>query len=230
MCGRFTLTQAGDALMDALGIPELPAPPDEAPRYNVAPSQRVLALVPTGDGDAPEWTHLEWGLVPFWAREDPKPKRLINARAESVADKPTFRESFRERRCLIPADGYFEWHETEHGKLPHHVRFDDWRVFAFAGLYASRRTDEGVATTCAIVTTTPTPALEALHDRMPLILDRERHAAWLDVSEAGTAAATEALGEHPADELVWSPVSRRVNAPTQDGPACLEPYDAAEQD
>lgn len=218
MCGRYTLTTPGDVLAAALGLESVPELP---PRYNIAPSQPV-AIVRAGDARRRELALARWGLIPHWAKEATIGARTINARAETVAEKPAFRDSFRRRRCLIPADGFYEWQKREGGKQPYLLRLRDGAPFAFAGLW-SRWRDPGSGEsldTCAIVTTTPNELAATVHDRMPVILPATAYEEWLDPEAPGPAAL---LAPFPAERMTAVAVSRRVNDPTHDAPDCLAP-------
>ena len=218
MCGRYTLTTPGDVLAPVLG---LESAPELAPRYNIAPSQQV-PIVRAGPGRRRELAMVRWGLVPHWAKEAAIGNRLINARAETLGEKPAFRDSFRRRRCLIAADGFYEWQKLEQGKRPYLLRLADGSPFAFAGLWSSWR-DPGSGDpleTCAIVTTTPNELAATVHDRMPVILPPAAFTAWLDPD---SPSPVELLVPFPADRMTAFPVSRRVNDPSYDGPDCVAP-------
>lgn len=221
MCGRFTLAVDPADLIDAFGL-DPNASPDLAvvgPRYNIAPTQAV-AVVPN---TAPR--HLEvmrWGLIPSWAKDPKIGNSLINARGETVAEKPSFRSAFKRRRCLILADGFYEWKKEEGGgKTPYFIQMADERPFAIAGLWEVWRPADGSEIpTCTIVTTTPNSVMAQLHDRMPVILAPEQYDTWL------------AEGERPAPELLSliqpyagqmkaRPVSTRVNSPRFDDASLL---------
>jgi putative SOS response-associated peptidase YedK len=167
MCGRFTLRTPA---RDMVEIFELLREPDLTPRFNIAPTQQVLVVRP--DNKAREWTSMRWGLVPSWARESKSGPPMINARAETIATKPAFRTAFKKRRCLIPADGFYEWQKTGgKTKVPHYIRLADDRPFAFAGLWESRRVeDDSRLESCTIITCEPNTLMAELHDRMPVIL------------------------------------------------------------
>src|SRR5262245_35107324 len=175
MCGRFTLATSRAQLADLFrlaGGPELPL------RYNIAPTQPVPVVRAAGDGRA--LALARWGLIPRWATDPAIGNRLINARSETVAEKPSFRDAFRKRRCLIPATGFYEWAKTAGGKQPYHFRLLDGRPFAFAGLW--ERWDRGgePVESCTILTTAANAVVRPVHERMPVILPAEAFAAWLD--------------------------------------------------
>jgi putative SOS response-associated peptidase YedK len=217
MCARFQFAPPEEWVEEfGLGeVPELPA------RYNIAPSQDVLAVrrAPAGEREA---RLLKWGLVPHWA-EDPKVgARLINARAESVAARPAFRDSFRERRCLVPAQGFYEWKRFGRSREPWLVRLKDARTFAFAGLW-DRWTRQGTAVeSCALITTAPNPLVAPIHNRMPAILDHDAYAAWLD-PHASEADLQRLLAPFPAEAMEAFPVSPRVNSTDVEGRDLTDP-------
>jgi putative SOS response-associated peptidase YedK len=219
MCGRYVLTVPGDLLASAFGLEEVP---ELAPRYNVAPGQSV-PIVRATEGGRRELAFARWGLIPHWAKEAAIGNRLINARADGVADKPSFRDSFRRRRCLIPADGFYEWQKVGNRKQPWLLRGADGAPLAFAGLWSSW-TDPATSRpveTCAIVTTEPNELAATVHDRMPVILLEPARATWLD-PRSDRDGLLALLVPCPAASMVAYPVSTRVNAPSNDDPGCAE--------
>jgi putative SOS response-associated peptidase YedK len=220
MCGRYFLTTPGAVLAETF---ELATAPELRPRWNIAPTQSVPIVRAAGEGGR-ELAVVRWGLVPFWAKEAAIGNRLINARAESLGEKPAFSDSFRKRRCLIPADGFYEWKREGAGKQPWLLRLRGGGVFGFAGLW-SRWQDPAAGAaleSCAIVTTAPNELAATVHDRMPVVLPRARYGAWLD-SAADPSALASLLVPFPAAEMEAFPVSRLVNSPSHDEPACIEP-------
>ncbi len=225
MCGRYTLSAPDPGMLRSrFGLGESVA---VQRRYNVAPGDDVLAVV-AGDhrGTA---THLRWGLVPHWAANRPNAGlSMINARAETVRSKPAFRSSFERRRCLIIADGFYEWRRLEKPgprapRQAYWITRADHAPFAFAGLWASARTTQGeTLRTCAIVTTAANRTLEPIHDRMPVILDVEAEGAWL-AAASGTDELRRLLRALPDDQIAAQPVGSAVNDARYDGPECLEP-------
>jgi putative SOS response-associated peptidase YedK len=212
MCGRFARTFPAAAFAQLLGLDEAPELP---PRYNVAPTQPVAAarLGPQGGR---ELALLRWGLVPAWSA-DPR-KGFVNARAETAAAKPTFRAAFRRRRCLVPADAFFEWQAEGGRKQPYLFRRRDGAPFAFAGLWERWQGGGGEALeTCCILTTTANEVVAPVHDRMPVILLPEDFGPWL---EGGSASL---LSPYPAVLMVGYQVGPLVNSPRNDGPECLRP-------
>ncbi len=217
MCGRFTLRTPAHRLAEAFGVRELP---NLRPRYNIAPSQDVVAIRRAAEGR--ELALLRWGLIPSWAKERSIGNRMINARAETVAEKPAFRAAFRRRRCLIATDGFYEWRKTDGGaKQPYYIRLADEAPFAFAGLWERwAPPDEDAVESCTLITTAANDLLKPIHDRMPVILAPFDHDAWLD-AEAPSAEAL--LRPYPADDMIAYPIGRLVNDPRSDEAACIAP-------
>lgn len=218
MCGRFTLTTPASALALAFG---LEAPEAITPRYNIAPTQ-VVAIIRAASS-ARRLTQARWGLIPSWAKDAAIGARLINARAETVAEKPSFRRALRAQRCLIPADGFFEWSTEGRTKQPYLIRLAGAPAFGFAGLWESWRPPDGGAAveSCTIVTTEAHPTLRRLHDRMPVILPPESHGPWLDPDRHDPEEFRRWLVPCTWAELTVQPVSRLVNDARRDGPECL---------
>lgn len=224
MCGRYTLRSSGAEVARRFGLAEVP---QLEARYNVAPSQ----LVPTvrqPEAGAPRVLELRrWGLVPSWAKDPRIGNRMINARAETVADKPAFRVAFRQRRCLVPMDGFYEWRREGKRNVPHHVRLASQEPFGVAGLWERWRGEDGEALeTCTLLTTAASARLRALHDRMPVVLDPSDHALWLDPDARDTGRLQELL--RPQEEWPFEivAVGPRVSDPRRDDPECLLPAPA----
>jgi putative SOS response-associated peptidase YedK len=217
MCGRYMLTTPVDALRQLFLFTERP---NLAPRYNIAPTQEVPVVRRTRDGTARELIMVRWGLVPYWA-DDPKiGNRLINARRESVARTPAFRDAYHSRRCLVPADGFFEWQKTGKARQPLLVRRKDRAPFAFAGLWERCPLPGGaVLRSCTIITCPANALVAPVHDRMPVILAPESFDRWLDPEVGGP----ELLEPCPAEWLETVPVSPRVNSPENDDAECITP-------
>lgn len=208
MCGRYVLSAPGEVLAELF---ELPAPVELAARYNIAPTQAVPIVRAAGES-VRELAFAQWGLVPHWAKERAIGNRLINARGETLAEKPSYRDAFKRRRCLIPATGFYEWKKVEGGKQPYLLRLRDGAPFGFAGLWSAWRDRESGETleSCAIVTTSPNPLAATVHDRMPVILPRERHALWLDSGTADPEALSPC--SCPIPRRRWRPSrSRRAS-------------------
>jgi len=221
MCGRFTLFEADKVLSKEFGVSGVPL---LSPRYNIAPSQAVAAVRASPAGAGRELALLRWGLIPSWSKDPAIGNRLINARAETVREKPSFRNAFRRHRCLIPASGFYEWQRQERGKQPYFVRMRDGRPFAFAGLWDRwESADEGAIETCTILTIAPNAVLAPIHDRMPVILPPAEYARWLDPSLRDTDSLAPLLVPFPPDDMLAFPVSPRVNPPTIDDEKCIAP-------
>lgn len=222
MCGRFTLSKGPDAITRHFAVAAPAGTP--APRYNIAPSQPVLAVRLAGAAGARELVPLQWGLVPRWSRDAASGPRPINARAETLSARPAFREAFQQRRCLIAADGFYEWQAAAGGgrEQPWYIHRHDDELFAFGGLWErwTHPVSGDALESCTIVTTAPNPLLARLHDRMPLILPPEAYEAWL--SPQGPPP-NELLRPFPADELRMHPVGTRVGRPDYDCPDCRAP-------
>ena len=218
MCGRYTLRTAAEEIAAAFGVEEMPAV--EA-RYNIAPTQSVLSIRQSPGGREARW--LKWGLIPSWAKDTAMGARLINARSETVAEKPAFREAFKQRRCLIPADGFYEWQRRDGKKQPFYFRLRDERPFGFAGLWEKWRSPEGeVIESCAILTTEANELLRPVHDRMPVILHPEDYQLWLEEDARQRALLKELLRPYPAEEMLAYPVSATVNSPSNQGRSLIE--------
>lgn len=224
MCGRFSQTQSPDAIAAAF---QLSAIPDLTPRYNIAPTQAVsVVTVSRKSGDRVHHAK-RWGLIPRWAKDAAIGARLINARAETVAEKPAFRDAFQRRRCLVVADGFYEWLRTgDRGtKQPFYLHLRDRQPFAFAGLWERWR-DPAIAEprfSCTILTTAPNALMAPIHNRMPVILPPSAYDLWLDPTLDAPNALTPLLRPYEADEMEAYPVSTHVNNARNDSPACLAP-------
>lgn len=218
VCGRITLTTPPDLLADEIGL-TLPA--GLAPRYNIAPTQPVL-VVPNRE---PRSAGLvRWGLIPSWARDPRIGSRLINARAETLAERPSFRVPLERRRCLVLADGFYEWKRDGRSRTPIYFRLASGRPFAFAGLWDIWRSPTGGQVgSCAIVTTAPNELVAPIHDRMPVILPRDAWDRWIDPRPLPPDSLADLLAPYPADELLSYPVSPLVNSPDNDRPECIQP-------
>jgi putative SOS response-associated peptidase YedK len=219
MCGRFALATDLDQI--ALRFSFAPEKLLYGPRYNVAPSQEVLTVV-NGEGRLAEL--MLWGLIPPWAKEAAVGYRLINARAETVAEKSTFRGAFQKRRCLILADGFYEWRRNGKQKTPMFIALKSREPFAFAGLWEFWNSPSGEAIhSCTIITTIPNALMETIHDRMPVILPREAEPVWLDTGIEDPGTLSHLLAPYPAAEMQAYAVHPMVNSPRNDNPACIVP-------
>jgi putative SOS response-associated peptidase YedK len=222
MCGRYTLATNVERIADLFRV----TLPDLRPRYNICPSQPVWAVRAAVDGGR-EPALLHWGLVPPWADDVKIGYKLINARAETAAAKPAFRDAFRRRRCLVPADGFYEWKKVGNRKQPYHIRLRGGGPFALAGLWEVwRRKDEAVES-CTVLTTEPNSVVAPLHDRMPVILQPADYDRWLDPTVTDAKVLKPLLRPFAGEPMEAVAVSTRVNNPRFDGPECLEPAPAA---
>lgn len=220
MCARYTLSTPPDALA---GLFDLDLLIDILPRYNIAPTQNVLAVRPSAAGSR-EFVQLRWGLVPSWANDLSIGQKLLNARSETVGEKPAFRDAVRKRRCLIPADGFYEWKTLNKKKLPYHIHRPDRAPFAFAGIWEHWEAPDGKPVeTCTILTTDANESLKALHDRMPVILTRENYARWLDPETRDAKKLEDLFAPLPEAALTMNPVTPQVNNARFDDPVCIEP-------
>jgi putative SOS response-associated peptidase YedK len=221
MCGRFTLTVDPAELQEAFG--SFIFPTQFSPRFNIAPTQPILAVPNDAKNTADFFV---WGLIPSWAKDPAIANKLINARGETVAEKPSFRGSFKYKRCLILADGFYEW-KAQYGektKKPYFIHMKDRNPFAFAGLWDEWRSpDGGTLRTCTIVTTEPNELMSTLHNRMPVILDAKDYEQWLDPAPQTPENLLPLIKPFPADRMSAHPVSRLVNKPGNDRPECVVP-------
>jgi putative SOS response-associated peptidase YedK len=223
MCGRFIQITIGEIIGEEF---QLPKAPDLAPRYNIAPSQSIAVVRLSQDPNRRELCMLRWGLIPFWAKDTKIGYRTINAKSETIAEKPAFRAAFKHRRCLIPADGFYEW-KRQNGrkhKQPYFIRLKEARVFAFAGLWEHWKAADGdIIESCTILTTESNELVGQLHNRMPVILDRKHYELWLDTSVTNVEALRPLFNPFPAETMQYFAVSTHVNKPANDDPLCIEP-------
>jgi putative SOS response-associated peptidase YedK len=219
MCGRFAFYSPSEATAALFGVSDIPA---MKPRYNIAPTQDIAA-VRMSSANAREFALLRWGLVPFWAKDPSIGNRMINARAETVAEKPSFRAAYRKRRCLILANGFYEWHTEPDVKIPYFITLASGDPFAFAGLWEDwhAKDSEESLQTAAIITTAANEFMSNLHDRMPVVLETETADRWLDGDDQVLSEVTEKSPTFQA----W-PVDRRVNNARNEGAELVEPAGA----
>ncbi|HEX8720105.1 MAG TPA: SOS response-associated peptidase [Pyrinomonadaceae bacterium] len=218
MCGRYAQRTDPKRLAKEFKVAEVI---NASPRYNIAPTQEVLAVRESADGR--EMTLYKWGLVPSWAEDASVGAKLINARSETVTEKPSFRDAFRRRRCVIPADGFYEWRRVEGRKQPFFFRMRDERPFGFAGLWERWEGEGGrVINSCAILTTEANEVLRPVHDRMPVILHPDDYELWLGAEARELEHVKEMLRPYPAEEMVGYPVGTGVNSPRNQGAGLLE--------
>jgi putative SOS response-associated peptidase YedK len=222
MCGRFTLTQSAEAIAQHF---DTSAPSPYAPRYNIAPSQPVLAVVADAQGDPTrQLQFFRWGLIPSWSKDPLKGAPLFNARSETVAEKPSFRTAFKRRRCLIPADGFYEWRREGKAKQPFYFCMGDCQPFGFAGLWEHWENGNGDSVdSCTILTTTPNELLNAVHDRMPVILDPSDYDLWLDPTVQQPDRLLPLMHPYPDEAMTGYPVNPVVNSATVDSAECVTP-------
>jgi len=219
MCGRFTLTADLDRLAQHFAFRTTNLV--YTPRYNIAPSQPVLTLINEGE---PRVELLRWGLIPSWAKDPAIGDRMINARAETVAEKPSFRRALQKRRCLVFADGFYEWRKEGKKKVPLFITLKSRAPFAFAGLWETWRSpDDKTIRSCTIITTTPNTLMESIHNRMPVILPREAEQRWLDRTIEDPQTLLPLLTSYPDQAMQAYVVSSLVNSPRNDTPACVKP-------
>ncbi len=217
MCGRYAFYSPAEAVRQYFAVDcEL----DLQPRYNIAPTQDV-PVIRRRDGGK-ELVLLHWGLVPFWAKEKSIGNRMINARAETVAEKPSFRNALKSRRCLVLANGFYEWQKTGTAKQPHYICMQDQRPMAFAGLWESWDKGGELLESCAIITTTANELIAPIHHRMPVILSKDRQTDWLSGVPLDAGQLGSMLLPSPAGEMVAWPVDRKVNSPANQGSELIE--------
>ena len=252
MCGRFTLASETETVAQTFFDIEIPM--RLSPRYNISPTQDVAVITntPAGNGSdtvtpagnasdtvgrgpvpreplsSPKIEFFHWGLIPSWAKDPKIGNRMINARSETLAEKPSFRAAYKRRRCLIVADGYYEWQKVPGDRLkqPIYIRLQSEKPFAFAGLWEVWKTDEmeEPVRSCTIITCAPNALLKQVHHRMPVILPTDAYAQWLASEEQPAAALQPLLVPYPSEEMEAYPVSRFVNRPMNDSPECIAPY------
>jgi putative SOS response-associated peptidase YedK len=217
MCGRYNLIANGQQIMDHF---KLPNPPAYKPDYNIPPGQKILAVVQLEDGSN-KAVSLHWGLIPSWSKDRSIANRLINARAETLSEKPSFKHAFQHRRCLIPATGFFEWKTTDTGKRPYHIHKQDNGLFAFAGLWEHWKHDQETIYSCTIITTDADANMAPIHDRMPVIIGTENYNQWL-AKENTDIKMTDFLAGDMYRLMQITPISTRVNNPQHNDEGCLK--------
>lgn len=221
MCGRFSQSQPAAAIAQAFQV----AVPPLTPRYNIAPTQSVATVLRTPEQKDRQFKMLHWGLIPSWAKDPKMGARLINARAETVSEKPAFRTAFRQRRCLVLADGFYEWQQQENKKQkqPFYFRLQDGRPFAFAGLWERWEDANGEdIESCTFLTTEANALMRPIHNRMPVILDPKEYDLWLDPEVKKPELLQPLLRPYPIEEMMAYPVSKAVNKPSNESAECTE--------
>jgi putative SOS response-associated peptidase YedK len=223
MCGRYRLSRRKQLIAEYFDtVDEI----DWEPRYNIAPSQNVGIIRQDRTQPVRKFSLVRWGLIPYWAKDSSIGQKMINARSETVLDKPAFREAFQIRRCLVPADGFYEWKRNGRSKQPIHIGMKDDSLFAFAGIWDRWKDASGNAVeTCSILTTTPNSLLAEVHDRMPVILEPEDYELWLDPGFKDLDSLTGMLKPFDPAQMKCYRVSTLVNSPANDNPKCAAEID-----
>ncbi|MBZ5200163.1 SOS response-associated peptidase [Planomicrobium chinense] len=222
MCGRYSLYADYRAILERFDIDEVSFEEEEyAQSFNVAPSQQVVAVV--NDGKKNRLGFLKWGLVPPWAKDEKIGYKMINARSETAAEKPSFRNAFKKKRCLVVADSFYEWKRTDDGKTPMRIKLKSGEPFAFAALWESWKSPEGkTVNTCSILTTKANELMDTIHDRMPVILTKEAEKIWLDPNVQDAEELGRLLQPFDSNELEAYEVSDAVNSPKNNGPELIK--------
>jgi putative SOS response-associated peptidase YedK len=224
MCGRYRLSRRKELVKEYFET--VSDEPDWAPRYNIAPTQRVPVIRQNPNQPIRELSLLRWGLIPQWAKDSSGAATMINARSETAGTKPAFRNAFKFRRCLIPADGFYEWRRVGKTKQPYCFEVNEGTLFAFAGLWDRWRDSSGkMVETCSILTTTPNVVTSAIHDRMPAILGPHSYDLWLDPGMKDVDAAADLLKPYDARLMRCYPVSARINHIANDDAECSRPVE-----
>jgi len=216
MCGRFNLIATKPQIMEHFGLQRLP---DYQPDYNIPPGQKIIAIVRLDDGSN-KAVNLHWGLIPSWSKDRKISSHLINARAETLTEKPSFRNAYQHRRCLIPATGFFEWQTTEAGKQPYHIHQPEFALFAFAGLWEHWEHQQETVYSCTIITTEANDKIATIHDRMPVIITPDFYACWLNKQNTAVEI-TDFLAADAYSTMQLTPISTRVNNPMHNDEVCL---------
>jgi putative SOS response-associated peptidase YedK len=220
MCGRFSLHTPESQIREAFNLDHT-EPLGLKPRYNIAPSQDIPIIRDAETGH--ELTMARWGLVPTWSKEPKTKYSTINARIESVAEKPTYRTPFKHKRCLIPADGFYEWKVVNGHKVPHHIRMRDSSVFAFAGLWDRWESEDDSIESCTIIVMPANEVMKSIHERMPAIIAPAHYDLWLDSRVTDKQEIMQYLTSTPSSQLTAYPVSTWVNVPKHDDERCIKP-------
>ena len=219
MCGRFALSASLTDLIKEFGVDKIPG--EYGASYNIAPSQPIIVIAKDGERKT---MRCRWGFIPHWAKDPSIGHKMINARSETVADKPSFREAFKKHRCLIPADGFFEWRKERGGKVPLFIHLMSGQLISFAGLYNTWSSPEGDnLSTCTIITTAANKLLEPIHDRMPVIIPKEKRDTWLDPAIHDKDTLLPLLRPFPSEEMEAYDVTSRVNSPRNNTPDNIKP-------
>jgi putative SOS response-associated peptidase YedK len=224
MCGRFTRSQSVEVIAEQFQVEQVSS--DLGPSYNIAPTQKVAVIITNG---VRQLVPVRWGLVPSWAKDSSIGSKMINARAETITEKASFRTAFKKRRCLVVADGFYEWQNTGDARRPVYIRLKTGKPFGFAGLYEVWKSPEGKEmTTCTIITTEANELMKPIHERMPVIIPGEHQDEWLDPAIENQDQLLDMLRPYRAEEMEAYPVSKRVNSPRNNSPECVKRLDPAE--
>lgn len=216
MCGRFNLIATPDKVMSEFGLDSLA---EYETSYNIPPGQAILNITQLPD-ESLQASYAHWGLVPSWAKDRKNSNHLINARAETLSEKPSFRAAFKKRRCLVPCTGFYEWHKTEQGKQAYHIAHPDQHLFAFAGLWEYWEHAGETLYSCTIITTAANALMQPIHERMPVIVAQLDYRQWLD-SQQTSANLQQLLEKDAYAGMVLKPISNWINNPQHDGVKCL---------
>ncbi|MBW4618925.1 MAG: SOS response-associated peptidase [Cyanosarcina radialis HA8281-LM2] len=220
MCGRFTQSHDSEAIAQAFDLKDVP---ELSPRYNVAPTQMVGTVIKPEESEKRQFKMLYWGLIPSWSKDKKMGAKLINARAETVAEKPSFRSAFKRRRCLVVADGFYEWQHLAGKKQPFYIHLPDKQPFGLAGLWEHWESAEGeIIESCTIITTAANDLMQPIHDRMPVILHPQDYDLWLDPGVQKPELLQPLLSAYPAEQMAAYPVRTLVNKTTHDSPELIE--------
>ncbi len=219
MCGRFAQTTNVQRVRE---MTELFGDFPLANSYNIAPTSNIAAILRLPDGSK-QWTTLRWGLIPFWAKDKAIGNRMINAKAETLTQKPSFRNAVKKRRCLIPADGFYEWVTRDGAKQPYYIKYRDDRPLLFAGLWEHWQHEEEHIDSATIITTAANATLKPIHERMPALIQESDIELWLSPEPLEGKILGRLLASPPADDLITYPVSTWVNNPRHDSPQCIQP-------
>ena len=219
MCGRFTLRSSGESVAEAFGLPEVP---DLLPRFNIAPGQPVAVVRQMPQAQDRQLAYLRWGLIPAWVDDPSIGDRLANARSETAATKPSFRRAFRSRRCLVVADGFYEWKTTTGRKQPYFVGLKNDRPFGLAGLWERWEKGDDPVESCTVLTTGANELMRPIHERMPVVIPPEQYGLWLDPRCQDTEKLAKLLRPYPAKDMLAYRVSALVNNARNDVPQCVE--------
>lgn len=218
MCGRFTLFSEAIEIEERFGVPiDFPL----APSYNIAPTQNVLVIIPSDDGRRADL--FRWGLIPFWAKEKSIGNRMINARAETVDEKTSYKHLLRKKRCLVLSNGFYEWKKAGSKKQPYFIQLRDEPLFSFAGLWDQWEQNGEIIRSCTIITTKANAKIEKIHERMPVILDQEKENIWLDPSLSDPLFLKSILKSSPSEAIKTYPVTTMVGNPRNNSPINIEP-------